>query len=254
MAAPSLVQRIPDTSEPQFLSPTGTFPLGELGQRASALDPWRAPLSLPLGEHAHWRPPFSFSSPTSPTSPLVLTADLLGPVVCALPGSLGCSITGESFSIAEHLHRCLERELFEDPLTEYGSTDEDEDMPSDLDGEEPGNAQPGAARLSRVERGKLSRELSNKLSRAQRRALHKKDRRNRRRKGKGATEKSHMDKHRRWSAQAPILTGFSPAASPDVTAPGWVGKQLEALPRCTLGLEGLLTTYPKLTVFPWDGK
>jgi hypothetical protein len=193
-------------------------------------------------------------SPTSPTSPPVLTADLLGPVVCALPGSLGCSITGGSFSIAEHLHKCLERELFEDPLTEYGSTDEGEDMPSDLDGEEPGNAQPGAARLSRAERGKLSRELSNKLSRAQRRALHKKDRRNRKQQGQGATEKSYMDKHRKLSAQAPILTDFSAAASPDVTAPGWVGKQLGALPRCTLGLEELLATYPELTPFPWDGK
>ena len=57
-----------------------------------------------------------------------------------------------------------------------------------------------------------------------------------------------------WSAQVSILTGFGPAASPDITAPGWVGKQLEVLPQCTLGLEELLATYPQLIAFPWDGK
>jgi len=153
---------------------------------------------------------------------------------------------GESFLIADHLHKCLERELFEDLLTEYGSTDKGEDMPSDLDGEEPGNAQAGAAGLSRVDRGELSR--------AQCEGLRKKDRRRRRRQEKAPAEKGYMDKHRKRSAQVSIATGFSPATSPDVTAPGWVGKQLEALPQCTLGLEELLATYPQLTAFPWDGK
>jgi hypothetical protein len=114
--------------------------------------------------------------------------------------------------------------LFEDPLTEYGSNDEGKDIPSGLDGEEPGNAQPRAAGLSRVEHGKLNRELLNKLSRAQHRVLHKKDHCSRKQQGKGATEKSYMDKHHKWSAQASILTDFSLAASPGVMALGWVGK------------------------------
>jgi hypothetical protein len=129
----------------------------------------------------------------------MLTADLLGPVICTLPRSLSYSIIGGSFSIIEHLYKCLEYELFEDPLTEYGLTNEGEDMPSSLDGEKPKNAQPGAARLSKVECGKLSRELSNKLSRAQHQVLHKKDHCSRKQQEKGATKKSYMDKHHKWS-------------------------------------------------------
>jgi hypothetical protein len=90
---------------------------------------------------------------------------LLGSIVYTLSELLSYSITGESFSIAEHLHRCLEYELFKDLLIEYGSTDKGENMLSNLDGKESRNTQPGTARLSRVKHGKLSRELLNKLSR-----------------------------------------------------------------------------------------
>jgi hypothetical protein len=66
----------------------------------------------------------------------------------------------------------------------------------------------------------------------------------------GADAKGLVNKHHMWSAGAPIPTGFIAAASPNVTGPGWVSKQLGLLPTHTFSLQELCEAYPHLIVFP----
>jgi hypothetical protein len=116
------------------------------------------------------------------------------------------------------------------------------ELPASLGREEPGKPWAGPSKLGWKERQKLHQKGHHNWDWASKQAKA------------GTDHKGIVDRHHVQSAQVSILTGFDPAACPDVTAPGWISKQLETLPQHTLGLQELLSTYPQLTVFPWDGR
>jgi hypothetical protein len=158
----------------------------------------------------------------------------------------------ESVLAAEHVDGCLDA-LFDGPLTEYEGSDESGDALSEPDGE-------GEDVSSELPVGAEDPESSRdaaKRRRAARQNARKKKRRNWARRCKqeeaGTSEKDHVKRHRMQSAGSSIPTDFNAFASPNVTAPTWIGKQLGSLPR-HFRLQELCDTYPHLKVVSWDDR
>ena len=63
----------------------------------------------------------------------------------------------------------------------------------------------------------------------------------------GTSKKDHIKRHHMQSARSSIPTDFNAVASPNVTAPAWVGKQLRSLPH-SFRLQELCNAYPHLKV------
>jgi hypothetical protein len=69
----------------------------------------------------------------------------------------------------------------------------------------------------------------------------------------GTSKKDYVKRHHMQSARSFIPTDFNAVASPNVTAPAWIGKQLGSLPR-RFRLQELCDAYPHLKVVSWDGR
>jgi len=161
----------------------------------------------------------------------------------------GCVLTAslpESILAAEHLYGPLDM-LLDGPLMEYEGSDESgdelsepgdggEDASSKLpaDGKGPESSQDAAKQRRAV----CEREHKRKCCRWNWKCVQEEA---------GTSEKDHVERHHMQSAKSSIPTDFNAVASPNVTAPAWVGKQLGSLP-CCFRLQELCNAYPHLKV------
>ena len=146
-----------------------------------------------------------------------------------------------SYNISEFFEKCDEEDLFDGPLTDYACSDAEE-------GEDQGSPNAGVPEgegttLSIRKRYKAD---SIKKRRNAKRSTAPKD--------VNPGLKPHASKHRFQTATSGALqVDFSVASCTSVTAPGWVGKTPEELPRDPLSLDKLCSGYG-LTLFAWNGR